>query len=140
MNTYKRSRKNGYAAMEAKLIADTEDRFEQLEQDDLVRIIATPEYENYFSVYGEPEAYQDRNGRRVSAEQARKELVEMIDRDGCWYVSSQYRCVECGKWETADGIGMCCGYSNPCDPVENPYVVDLMQSAINEVNKLETRK
>lgn len=96
---------------------------------DSVRLIAEPEMENYFDVYGEPDAYVSIHGRRVSAEQARKEQEEIIERYGCWSVSSQYFDGE--KWQWADNVGMHTGYKDVLSPFENWYVVDLMESALD---------
>ncbi len=105
-----------------------------LESAGLVRLRAEPEQESYFSVFGEPDGYEGANGRRVSAEQARKEMEEIIERDGNWCVVSQYWDGE--KWRHADSIGQCTGYSNPIDPFCNDYVVGLMASAISKVEPI----
>lgn len=99
----------------------------------LVRIKAEPELENYFSVYGEPGAYVNGYGRRVTAEQAREEIVRQLDRDGCWYVYAQYK-VDSDEWQDADGVGMCVGYNDPCDPFENCYVIDMMRDALGKLS------
>lgn len=44
--------------------------FERAQADGIVRIRAEHEQENYFDVYGKPEAYTDGHGRRVSAQDA----------------------------------------------------------------------
>lgn len=49
---------------------------------------------------------------------------------GTHIVSSQFW--DGREWKTADSIGNCTGYVDPTDPFENVYVVDLMESAINQ--------
>src|SRR5687767_13706853 len=63
--------------------------WDALEADGLVRLRAEPECESYFDIFGAP-AYVNIHGRRVSAEQARAEIVEQIERDGCWWVVAEY--------------------------------------------------
>lgn len=97
----------------------------------LVRLRQEEEQESYLDSYGEPEAYTDMNGRRVSAEKAREELCELLDRKGCWWIVSEVFNGE--EWEQADSIGMCAGYDDPCSPFENSYVPDLMRAALDRI-------
>lgn len=100
--------------------------FRELEDQGLVRIKAQEEEENYFDVYGEPDD-----------ERERERMVKILDRDGCWYVYSEYFSPETETWKHADGVGMCTGYSDPTDPFENCYVIGMMQEAI-DLLKAET--
>lgn len=103
-------------------------RFRELEQAGLVRIRAEHQQENYFDVYGEPDTQREREA-----------IIDAIDRNGLSWVTTEVfhtcECCEDEQWEHADSIGMCI-YSDPCDPYENCYVVDLMRSAIDQVDEL----
>jgi hypothetical protein len=110
-------------------------KWNEMESEGLVRISAEPEQESYFDVFGEPEGYTDGFGRRVSADQAKKELIDILERDGCWYVKTEFLNGE--EWEHADDIGMITGYKDPCSPFQNCYVPDLMSSAIEKAEMLE---
>lgn len=94
------------------------------EIDDNTRIIAIPETENYFDVYGEPEGYETGTDEVVTAEQERNDIVDMINRDGLWQYASQCRCPACGQWETVDSIGMVIGSLD-----DSGYREDLIASA-----------
>lgn len=126
--TYLQFRASGYSASHALHGAKAKLAFEALERRELVRLRAEPEEENYFDVYGEPEGYEGANGRRVSAEQERKETCELLERDGCWHVVAEY--FDGQRWQHADSIGMNTGYKNVLSPFENCYVPDLMASAV----------
>ena len=138
--TYQAARKEGYGAAESLRIAKTQEVFHNLEYQGLVRLRAEPEEENYFDVYGEPTGYEGANGRRVSAEQERKETYDLINLHGCWCIFSEWRGSEESDWERADSVGMCAGYKNVLSPIENRYVVDLMRAAIDEVEKFQDEK
>lgn len=127
MKYYQQFRKAGHDAKSALQNAKIYEQWLILE-DETVRLRALPEEESYFDVYGKPDGYVNQFGRRVSAEQERKEICETIERDGCWCVFSEYFDGE--KWQYADSVGMCTGYNNPISPFQNWYVPDLMQAAI----------
>jgi hypothetical protein len=95
--------------------------FRTLEDQGLVRITAEPEEESYFDVYGKPDN-----------ERERQSIVEALERDGCWYVQTEYFSPESEEWEHADSIGMCV-YDDPTSPFENCYVIDLMREAIDKL-------
>jgi len=95
-------------------------RWEAEEERGVVRFVVEPEEESYFDVYGEP----DTQGERA-------EIVRLIELNGIYRVSSQRRCDKCGSWEVVDSIGMIIA-NNPLDPDENPYIPDLMASALNQ--------
>jgi hypothetical protein len=102
--------------------------FARLEAQDKVRIIAEPEIESYFDVYGQCETRKDR-----------EQLDRVINDWGCWRVVSQYRADVDADWEDADSVGMCI-YRNPCDPDENCHVDGLMSSAIDAMEFALARK
>jgi hypothetical protein len=102
--------------------------------DGCVRLVIGAEDESYYDVFGEPEAYTDQYGRRVAAEDARKETDRILDRDGVWRVSAQYLDPYTLRWATADSCGMFTGYRDVTDPVENFYIPDLMQSALERMH------
>jgi hypothetical protein len=131
---YTSLRNTGHNAKDALYIAKTVNRWQQFESDGLVRLRAEPEQESYISVYGKPDAYVTHQGKRVSEEQAYKELCELLERDGCWYCLSEYWDGE--QWQHADSVGMNTGYNNPLDPKQNCYVPDLMQAAMDAVENL----
>lgn len=105
-------------------------RFRELESDGLVRLRAEPEEESYFDVYGDIELdHAERNGHPISREQARKDLIETLERDGVWWTVAEW--FDGDEWQQADSCGMHTGYKNPLDPFENCYVIQEMQSAID---------
>ncbi len=130
-NLYKQFRKCGMDAHRALDAARTYKQFQRLETEGLVRLRAEPEDDNYFDVYGEPDGYTDIHGRRVSAEQAKQDIIDSIERDGCWYCVSEW--FDGQEWQHADSIGMCSGYNNALSPFDNWYIPDLMQGAIDAV-------
>jgi len=85
-----------------------------------VRLRAEEEEESYFSGYGEPETPEER-----------EELVRTLELYGCWRVITEVFID--GAWHHCDCVGFCAGYRNVLDPCENPYVVDLMRSAVEMV-------
>jgi hypothetical protein len=111
-------------------------RFRELESEDLVRMRAEPEEESYLDVYGDDELrHAERNGHPIPYDQARKELIEMLDRDGVWWTVAEWRASEDDEWEQADSCGMHAGYKDVLDPFQNCYVIDEMQSAIDALEK-----
>jgi hypothetical protein len=125
---YAKARKAGYPAAQALRAAKIVNDWQSLESDGKVRMEINPEEDSYFDVYGEPDAYEGENGKRVSAEQAKVELVDLLDRWGCYYVVTEYLDAN-GEWQHADFIGMCV-YLDPADWRENWYIPDLMAEAI----------
>lgn len=131
---YKNARAHGYIASEALSIARTVAQFRSLECGEHdepgffnVRLRAEYENENYFDVFGTPEAYADAHGRRYTAEQNTKRLEDELEQLGVYWVVSEYW--GGAEWQHADSIGMCV-YNNPCDPIENCYVPQLMRAAL----------
>lgn len=122
----------GYAPVQALRNAKIVQEFEIAERAGLVRLVAEAEEENYFNVYGEPEGYLNAQGNWVTPEQERENIAEIIERDGCWIVLSEYW--GDGKWVYADSVGMCV-YSNPRSAFENCYVPDLMQAALEGIGQ-----
>lgn len=133
---YAKFRKAGESASRALYAAKILNKWNDLESDGLVRIRAEAEQESYVDVYGKTEAYTDMNGRRVTEEEALKELYAILERDGCWVVFTEYMDGE--EWERADSVGMCTGYSDPTSPFQNCYVPDLMSAAIEAIENLDT--
>lgn len=134
MKNYTREdyRAAGMGLIQAHHAAQTTARFVELERLGLVRLRKEEEQESYYDVYGEPEAYEGRNGKRVSAEQARKEMDDVIDRLGCWCSVSEYRATDGGDWTLADSCGMHTGYADCLNPLENWYIPDLMSAAVSK--------
>ena len=102
----------------------TIENFRALESDGLVRLRAFPETDSWFDVYGEPDSAQER-----------QEIIDQIDRNGCWLVLSEFYAG--GQCHHADSIGMCV-YARPLDPAENCYVEDLMRAAIDALEMQST--
>lgn len=128
---------NGYCTLPGRAacaLASTRtlEEWREAEAAGLVRLRAEEEQESYMDCYGEPEAYTDINGRRVSAEKAREELCELLDSKGCWWVCSEVWTGD--EWEHADSIGMCAGYDDPLSPFENCYVPGLMRAALDQIS------
>lgn len=135
---YNEARQAGYPATHALIVAKALIEWEKAESAGMVRLRAEPEQESYLSSFGEPEAYVDNHGRRVSEEKAKEELIEMLDSRGCWWVVAEW--FDGVKWHHADSIGMCAGYHDPLNWRENWYVPGLMRSALERVSeRLEER-
>lgn len=81
---------------------------------------------------GDDGAYTNVHGRRVSEEEAKKEIAQMLERFGNWAVVTDY--YDDGVWKEADSVCGCVGYRKPCDPFENCYVPQLMAAAIQQCN------
>jgi hypothetical protein len=112
---YRKARKAGYHAKGAYYAAKIMVDWSQPEADELVKIEAEPEYERYVDVYGEMEAYTNIFGKRISKEQAEKDMADLVERSGVWCVCSYYRVTDDDEWQLADSIGMCTGYHDVCD-------------------------
>lgn len=113
----------GHNAEQALAAARTLLRFQELEDQGLVRMRCEPEEENYFDVYGREENERDH-----------KRIEEAIEQLGCWWTASEY--FDGHEWQVADSCGMHTGYKNPLSPFENCYVIDEMESAILQAEKL----
>lgn len=126
---YRKFRKNnpsmlvGRDAEHALRAARILQRFNELEEQGLVRMVQEPEEESYFGVYGEPDT-----------EKERKEIEEIIERLGCWWTASEY--FDGDAWEQASSCGMHTGYVDPLDPFENCYVIDEMAAAIEKAEEV----
>lgn len=129
---YKQFRLAGYTPACAFRAARMMARFAKLESAGLVRLYAEPEQEDYFSVFGEPDGYDGANGKRVSAGQERKEIEDTLERLGNWVVVTEWRGSEDSEWSSADSVGMCTGYNDPCSPLDNCYVPDLCAEAVRQ--------
>ncbi len=124
---YAQARKAGYSARESLRTARILREWDNLESAGLVRLRAEGEQEGYFDVYGEP----------VSAKE-RAEIERYLDLWGCYCCLAEYLDTR-GTWQVADSIGMCV-YANPLDPLENWYIPDLMQSAIDSANAVHFQR
>lgn len=135
---YKRARAAGYDPTFAGRIAHTLARWNELdcghECDRLVRMVAEPENESYFGVYGEPDGYTNQNGREISAAEERAEICRQIDLNGCWYVKAQCRTSPDDDWQDADGDCGMCIYDRPTDIFQNCYVEYMMRSALDAID------
>jgi len=101
----------------AKILHD----FTELERLGLARLVLHDEEENYFDVYGEPDD-----------QKIKSEIIHQIETYGLFFITSETRESDSGQesdWYVQDSIGMCC-YKDPLSPFENPYIIDLMQSAL----------
>ncbi len=92
--------------------------FREAESKGLVRMLAEPEDESYFQVYGYPDTKKER-----------EEMERIIERDGCWRSASEW--FDGDSWNHADSCGMHTGYSDPLDPFENGYIIQEMQAALD---------
>src|SRR5262249_10266646 len=115
---YKIARKH-FSAKQSLRAARILDKWYEAESAGIVRLQALLEQENYFDVYGKPDS-----------EREYKAMCEALDRNGCYCVVSQY--FDGREWQWADSVGMCV-YDRPLDPFCNDYVIDLMQSALDQV-------
>ncbi len=103
-------------------------KFQELEEEGLVRLFQREEEESYFDVWGEPET-----------EEEREEIETTLDLYGCWIVGGEYYDPTMRKWEWADSVGMCTGYKNPTDPFQNEYISAIMASTIEEAEQAQLR-
>lgn len=125
LKLYRRFRSIGYRAERALSSARTVERFIAF-ADDLVRLRMDYEQESYFDVYGEPDTAREREN-----------IVRYLELWGCYSVYTEFL-DENGEWQLADSVGMCV-YEHPLCPFDNEYVVDLMQSALDQMDDLETQ-
>jgi len=95
------------------------EQWESLEAEQLVKIEAQLDTDANASFYDSWEHLSERT---------REQLKEAYYQD-CWTVAAYYQ-DESGSFEMIDSISGCSGYSDPCDPFENCYVIDMMESAI----------
>lgn len=138
MLTFQDFRAAGYRAIDAHRNARIAARFDELNATfsrEIVRIRAEDEDESYFDDFGEPEEYVNEFGKTVSADEHRADIIHQIETYGCLCVISEYL-DEDEEWQIAGSIGMCVGYKDACNPLENWYVPDLMQEAITAADAL----
>lgn len=125
---YTEARKAGYYAKHAYSVARTLVRWDELEYMGLVKIEAKVDIEPYDPGDCE-DGYTNQFGRRVSAEESKKELWELIERTGVWGVCGSAKID--GEWQHTDSVWGCAGYENVLDWRENWYVPDIMQSTMD---------
>lgn len=107
--------------------------FRKAEADGLVRLRAEEEQESYLDVYGDSVLDgMERNGHPLSREDARKDLLETLDREGVWCSISEW--FDGDDWQMADSCGMHTGYRDPLCPFQNCYIVDGMRAALDALN------
>ena len=109
---YERLRRNNWRAVDALRAARVKDRFEDLQNERLVRFRFEPECDMY--EFGEGE------------EPFREEITERINREGYWIVCTDYLNAETEEWEQAEAIG---GFIGD-DWQDSGYDVDLRLAAI----------
>lgn len=83
----------------------------------LVRLQIEPEEESYFR-YGVPDDWHEV-----------KKIERLVEAWGLWIVNTEFRATLNDNWQHADSVGMCL-FKKPADPFDNPYVIDLMHSAL----------
>lgn len=129
---YRRFRLRGESAALALNSAKIVARFSELESLGLVRLLTVDESEGYFDVYG----------RMCVSTKEDKQIERLIERDGCVCCISEYldgqACDGSPHWEHADSIGMCI-YRTPLSPIENCYITELMDGAIEQAERLLAR-
>ena len=136
LRSYRRFRRDAMLpAAEAWRAAKIVRAFDAYESDGECRIELHEEQESYFDVYGEPDGYVGDCGRRVSAKEARAEIVRQIEQTGCYCVVVKVRNPRTGDFEHLDSVGMCVGYVDPNSPYQNPYVIDLMAAAVEYLDR-----
>jgi len=133
---YLSARRVGYTPPHAWHCAQTILAWRDEEDMELVKIECEPDSEPY-DPGDSGGAYINQFGRRVSAEQARKELDELISRTGIWCIAGYYRVSINDEWICADSICGCAGYEDPVDWRENWYVPDIMQATLDELEKAQ---
>ena len=117
---YRELRADGVGASHALHAAKTIDRFHDLENERLVRIIAEPDE----TPYDPGDCLDGMSERSIS------NFWDMINDRGVWGVISEFRISPESPWQQADSVWSCAGYNNPTSYRENWYVPDLMHSAI----------
>lgn len=138
---FQQLRAAGLKASEALRSAKIWEAFEEAEAEGLLRLQQIPEQGGPFDSFGEPEAYQDPSGRRISAEEAKAEALRLADLWGGWIVSVEIfrpACEICGRpegWKALDSVGGFWGYEDPLSPLQNPYAADLMQQGLEALEE-----
>lgn len=129
MNQYVRRyyhafRAKGYRATDALRAARVKDRFEDLENEGLVRLYSEPEMEmhdlSYVDTWGLSPKRTEREKQRIR---------DMIDRDGLWIWSAQFRTDEDEDWEYVDDATV----GDVVGDIEGIYDIDFMELAIEAV-------
>ncbi len=120
---YFRFRSSGESALWSLRHARAMETFQRLEDRGRARIIAQPEEENYFDVFGR---------ENISARED-AEIARQIEVGGCWVTIAQVKCSSCGAWQTVNSCGMHVGYDDVLSPFDNPYVADHMLAIVDSV-------
>jgi hypothetical protein len=124
-------RSKGWKAIHALRDARIKIKFEDLEADGMVRIVAEPDEAYTWAGHG-GDCYNvdlladtvPGGARTILA--WKKAEMERVERDGFTYVKTEVQCPCCGSWEFVDGIG---GFVGD-DWKDSGYDTDLMATAI----------
>lgn len=130
---YVRLRKAGMGARYALVTARVWDRFEDLEDAGLVRIVAQPD---------EDATIEDAAGERDPhmSDRSWQEYLGMICDRGIYGVVGEYRVSGDSEWVTADSVWGCAGYRDVTDPAENWYVGDIMSETLRQYDAAPLRR
>jgi hypothetical protein len=130
-SNYHRFRRSGLSAKESIDAARTLARWDEAEQAGSVRIVARSDHDS------SPSDYHDTKGGACECEDCRA-----YARDGACGVVGQYTTTDDASededcddgWEDADSVWACVGYNDVLSPLENPYVVDIMQATLDALD------
>lgn len=103
-------------------------KWQALEAEGLVRIESEPDDSPDPSFYDTWEHLSERTREQLKADYC----------DDCWGVLTYWRESTDAEWQDADSIWGNSGYDDPCSPFENCYVVDLMRSAIDQLETAQS--
>jgi hypothetical protein len=149
-SNYRKFRRAGWHASQAFSAAKTLETWQSIggfvaddESDDgggaTVRLRVAPDehYEAFDSDCGpgNKECVHGRHGQVTECCPRHQLERDSLERDGAWGIIAEY-IDDNGNWQHADSCWGFVGYRNPADPVQNAYVVDLMQSALGAVNEV----
>lgn len=83
------------------------------------------------------DSFFDTYGRRLS-ERSKQKAKEQY-RANCWRISTDYLDAD-GEWQPADSIGNCDGEYRQQNAFDNPYVIDLMRSAVEAIRDIDSER
>jgi hypothetical protein len=122
----------GWPASDALRAARIREAFDALEDEDLVRLRAVPDEDDWTCT--EPD-FDGQYARKCDADRAREEYEAAIEQDGLWILVAEYRLSEDDPWEHADACG---GFLGD-DLEDNGYDVDLRRSAVDAYHEARLR-
>lgn len=111
LSYYRRFRRAGYPALQARHSAKMHVEWDAAEALGLVRLVV--KWDDNFDA-------SDLDARGL----------EILERDGAWGVVGQYRLDTKSDWQTADSIWGYVGYRDVTSPYENWYVPDIMHETL----------